>query len=318
MRCVCLLFSLAVAQCVSDASTVDLGAFGGRVKVCTPDTCGCPPGFAGALCVACVPGFFKPGHGAGECQACPPKSSSLPASSSGLGCLCQPGYFAEAGQCVECPDNMYKEFHGPGACMACPANSTSAKANARRVLCLCDPGYSGSLPCSVCAAGKYKAGHGDSPCEDCAENTYGEHSGAASASTCTVCPSASTTLLLTGQVGAASCLCSAKHYMAAGVCTLCAQNTHCPGRNQVLPCPQNTHGGEGLELAAECECDDGYYRNGTRCLSCVSDHWCAGGGMTPCMHDSSSGPLSTSAQDCVCVGGTQRRTSGAPVAPTPV
>ena len=308
MRLLCVLASFAVASCVSDSSTVQLGAFGGRVEVCTVGTCGCPPGFTGAACEPCSAGFFKSGHGSGECEACPLNASSLPASSSVHECLCDAGFSgALGGLCTACEPGSYKGYHGPGPCTACPAGTSSPRGATELTSCECRAGFSGysASGCTGCAAGKYKNESGNAPCALCPSDTFGEDTGNVAAASCLACRANSSTWSLAGQVGAESCLCSGRFSMLGGACVPCARGKHCPGRNEVLDCPSNSHGEEGLELAAECECNDGYYRNATRCLACAPDHWCAAQAMTPCRHDSSSAPLSTSADDCVCVGGTQ-------------
>ena len=183
MTWLCLLLSVAVAQSVRDSSTVQLAAFGGRVEVCTVHSCGCPPGFAGAACVACPAGSFKGGHGAGGCEQCPANSLSLPASTSREECLCAPGHLADGSGCAPCAGGAYKPYYGRGPCTLCPPGAGSESGAAELTECQCALGFVGEAVggCTACAAGKYKPGPGALACEDCPVNSFGE-------SDCTVIP----------------------------------------------------------------------------------------------------------------------------------
>jgi len=140
------------------------------------------------------------------CAACPPNSTSPPASTSAAACACAPGFTGpNANTCVARAAGTFKNETGPAACQACPAFATSAQGSTLRTNCTCSEGYKGVLggTCGkICPPG---AEHGplNQVCYACNTSTYkplaGDHK-------CTPLPAFSHHAL-TNQTWIDSCMC---------------------------------------------------------------------------------------------------------------
>ena len=75
-----------------------------------------------------------------------------------------------------------------------------------------------NIPCAACVAGKYKASTGSAICTDCGVGTYSTAGGASASSTCSACPSNSSSPA--GSAALTSCACNAgSSGPAGGPCT---------------------------------------------------------------------------------------------------
>ena len=133
----------------------------------------------------------------GACNACPTGHSTLVGSNGFPECQCSPGYAAENGgmspvgstsgtQCTMMPG--YQTTATGLDVEPCPPNSTN---DGSRLLCACNAGFGRSsaahdIPCSECAAGKYKSSVGDVLCTVCAVGFLSIGSG--QTSPCVPCP----------------------------------------------------------------------------------------------------------------------------------
>lgn len=313
MRAACRLCLLALLRvCTATAGpatagSVDLEAFGGRVRKCVAD-CACPPGSTGAACVRCAAGFFKAAHGPAECRPCPANSSSPAGAASARECLCAPGRLRDGAGCAPCPSDFYKAAHGDAGCTACPHGAYAPAGTAGVEGCVCGAGFTanGPIACVQCAAGTFKAAPGPAACEACPADTYSAVLRLADPAGCTHCQANSSTGTQTGRTESSACECDAGFYMSSNACTLCTQNYYCPGGHLIYKCTEHAHGAAGLSAAAACVCDDGYYRSGATCTACPANSFCAADERTACPNDSAAPGGSSTVDACVCVGGFER------------
>jgi hypothetical protein len=237
-----------------------------------PGTCmDCTPGkysiVEGAFsCIRCRGGTYKNTTGSGICTNCPSTSYS----NNGVGATgCLPcfgnsicydilnaAYGCNTPSACQCPAGTYGDAHIGIACTFCPPNTGSACVMNGCVTlndCECNAGYTGpgGGPCTVCAAGKYKASTGSEACTDCrARSTSTEAS-----------------------TSSAACLCNAGLYLfSSGVsgCVGCTHNTYKDviGNQVCTACPANTYP-EALENP------DGYTpRLSSSCIACPSGSSC--------------------------------------------
>ena len=156
------------------------------------EACQCVRGFTRASqsepgqplqCEACKAGEYKADLGSQECSRCPERSTSPPASTNIMACLCTAGSSgAPGGPCSLCPRDTYSSN---GTCVLCPHN-TEAESGAPDVSsCKCLPGFSGPPggPCSPCGIGYFR-GRSDSECRKCPLNTNTLSSGSQSVDAC--------------------------------------------------------------------------------------------------------------------------------------
>jgi hypothetical protein len=161
---------------------------------------GYSPEYAGAACVICPKGTFKPTFGADKCtlcsanrygttvgsendscQDCPADSSTLPGSTHEDQCLCNVGYgFSWPGPstrlCTACPVGAYKTHAGNVACSPCAVGSFSNTAGVDMCsLCAVDTfsGTTGARECTPCANGSFTITTGAGMClQMCSSGTY--------------------------------------------------------------------------------------------------------------------------------------------------
>ena len=166
------------------------------------------------------------------CSACPPHSTSPPASTSIAACACAPGFSGVPGACVACPAGSFKASAGNASCVACNSNATSLAASTHALNCSCVPGYSGPA-CSVCQAGSFKTGAGPGTCQTCPADSISPAASpngsmcecnagfsGANDGACAACPfdTFQTTL---GSAPCVTPLCAADEYRATQACWAC-------------------------------------------------------------------------------------------------
>jgi hypothetical protein len=84
--------------------------------------------------------------------------------------------------------------------------------------------------CSLCPAGKYQDGKGETACKDCDINTYLIEAGKSSKADCVACSVDKSTGLFNGNTNAASCLCRKEEYYqstSTGSCQACPNGADC-------------------------------------------------------------------------------------------
>ncbi len=243
------------ARCGSHGTCVDEGA---------TLRCDCDPGYSGATCGACYPGYHDDGSG-----ACVLDQTCEPTSCSGVGncddsggvvsCACPPEY--AGAHCEACASGFARD--PGGACLA----STSCSANdpcgahgtcldlASGSVCTCDVGWAGST-CDTCYAGYHDDGAGGCMLDQqCAAGSCSGH-GACDDTT-----------------GSVACTCDAGY--SGTFCDLCASGFHraagtgsCDA-DQV--CSSATCSGHGTCTVASgettCACDTGFA--GADCSVCA-------------------------------------------------
>ena len=256
---------------------------------CTGVCYECPAGTykaqaGGSPCLGCAAGKYS-GAGSTACTQCPVLKSSLPRSTAVSACTCVSGYNESAsGDCLDVNEcDTGSPCHVAAAC-----NNTVGS-----FTCACNAGYHGNgSACLACDAG-YSCSGGDSAPRKCLAGT----SARAAASSCTECPSNSTS-------GNASefCYCRSGYIGNEGVDAdkrkLVYENSTCLNENECTSnannCDQaatctDTEGsftcacppgfpGNGSVCAANCgdgarsggeQCDDGNTVNGDGCENCV-------------------------------------------------
>ena len=150
--------------------------------------CVCGPGHHGIAtdtdpntensCTPCEESKFKPGHGNGDCHACPAHSTT-----NGVGhgtCDCDEGWTGDivdtsaASRCTECPVDTFKTQKGSMDCTACTPNSSTDKKNASTSItsCICNEGFHGDPArpedrCDACPFSWYKDAIGPGECSRC-------------------------------------------------------------------------------------------------------------------------------------------------------
>lgn len=137
----------------------------------SPDlsSCSCNAGFEGELggpCVACEPGFYKPGQ-----------------STTG------------EEVCTKCPANTYADQESATACLQCFGHSLSAEGSDDLADCLCDTatGYvevaeDGERACSACTSGKYATSDDSDTGASCTNCSYGTFTNTSGKTVCDICP----------------------------------------------------------------------------------------------------------------------------------
>ncbi len=176
------------------------------------------------MCTACVAGKYKPATGAGLCTDCTAGKYSTTIAAT-----------------VACDD--------------CPLNSGHASTSQTSInSCACNMGATGSNgACSLCVAGKYKAGTGADLCTDCSVNTHSATVGATLPGTCLACGQNSQSP--SGSVALTDCICNLGYTGPnGGTCTACGQNSQSPSGSLAL---------------TDCICNLGYTGpNGGTCAAC--------------------------------------------------
>ena len=291
----------------SDCSSCDAGSYSYlAASVCTlcspgsdtlgsestsPQDCICMAGYTerDGSCMACPSGKFKSSMGSGECESCPERMDSEPASDESSDCSCVPGFTLDSGLCSPCPPGTYKDDTGDQTCSLCPANAQSNQGSVSVQDCLCVPGFSGPNggPCEACEAGTYSESpgsfcescpeHAISPsgsderwdckclagfsgadgglCRACAVGKYKEEVGSAP---CEFCPAYSSTAGESGSDSIDDCSCVQGHTLEAGQCSACAAGKYksSPGSEECASCPFSTTSSIGAGSADACVCTE--------------------------------------------------------------
>lgn len=189
-----------------------------------------------------------------KCAACPPGTvtDGVTGSTSSIACIvlgCAAGEYMNSGTCAACPADTYQDtalFSG-SSCSPCPAGSStmSVTGSTSRLACTCSAGYYGE------AGG---------PCTECGADTYSDLAGQTS---CTPCPTGSSTMTLTGSTSATACQCDAGYSGPdGGPCVICGADFYqdTVGSATCTECPSasTTNTLQGATSAGSCLCLPGY------------------------------------------------------------
>lgn len=295
--------------------------------------CLCDPGYTGpdgGPCVACAAGTFKAEPGAAACGACGanqysgtaatacadchPNSSSLPASPGVEHCLCDPGFYPNAGACRMCHPGRFKNTTANEACRICTGNTFAAEEGATAcvscllssvfstanpaeggVRCQCVAGYTQAAlnlttpECTACPPDTFQPGQGQTSCELCDASARS--------------PEASVTPL--------ACLCNAGFADdSAHQCLVCAGGTYkeaaADDARDTEPCdlcPVDSFSLPRSSRLDDCLCDPGFSGpDGGPCAACAPGKFKPANGSAACedcpLHSYSDAPASTSCKSC--------------------
>ena len=259
-------------------------------------------------CVKCSEGKFKDVFGEGECEACPPGSTSPPGSIALEDCRCEPsvGFWLNVsggGKCVECMPYIWLRESVRQAMTQPTTTSTPMGANASNasegwqmpeypggceagqywqpcetivaagcVNCPAKswslPGRNGSAACK-CLAGY--TGPDGGPCQRCPMGTYKSEVGSAA---CTACSAGATSDEGSEAIEACRCL-AGRIGPNGGPCLACPAATYkgSEGSEECTACFEHSETLPGSTALSDCKCSRGYYHNGTRneCIRCPSN-----------------------------------------------
>ena len=201
-------------------------------------------------CIECSIGE-KADKGSAKCTTCDAGEAGTPCRA------CVPGQYRPS-------KNTDGTVMNAATCMQCPAGDTSKEGASS---CDgCDVGMYGSKAgtCSLCPAGRYQDGKGETSCKKCEEDTYLTDTGKASKADCRACSSERSTGTVNGATNASVCLCKHTDYYQKdnGECEQCPPGANCSTKNGV----------HLIELFAK----PGYWRNNknsTQFQSCAEAHY---------------------------------------------
>ena len=186
------------------------------------------------------------------------------------------------------------QYNDAGTCKACPVNSKSDAGSTAVTACQCKAGYTGTIAaaddtCTICGAGKFKAGLGGASCTSCSCTGCTSAQGSTSASSCE-CPAGTAGTLDTNGAGTCTSCGPGKFANAAGLttCADCDKGKYGSGNGLTgcQDCP--THAdtvAKASQSSSDCKCVAGRYRDGEICKKCAQGHYKAGvgdGACTPC------------------------------------
>lgn len=227
-------------------------------------------------------------------------------------CPCASGY-TNAFMCITCTVGKFKSSYGNSQCSLCSENALSLPGSTSNKACFCRSGYYRSAvsnQCVLCPNGKYSPFISNEQCFNCPKNSTTYHPGSTSRD---------------------ACLCSAAHEpVTSGQCETCSVgkfkseigNMPCEG------CDKNEFSAQGSFSKNDCVCEKGYtrtamntcvrcekgyfkdWRGNSACLQCPSNSYSPYEGSTSCLACSpglTSGPSSTSVDNCVCPTGMRRK-----------
>jgi len=129
--------------------------------------CLCVAGYAESsplVCASCGQNTYKsgPGNAPDLCVGCLPNAVSQPGSTIQTSCVCDAGWYGEAGgPCGEClPTNYCLGVSAQGRMQACPGNSSSPSFSSLKTQCVCDAGYweGTDETCVLCPLNRYCPG----------------------------------------------------------------------------------------------------------------------------------------------------------------
>lgn len=267
----------AAGACVADESCTandpcvngTCGDAGGVV------TCSCDPGYAGAVCNTCAPGFHD--DGSGTCmldQQCMPTScgsaqaGTCAANGGVVSCTCNTGYTGT--YCASCATGYHLDASG-----SCVADQTCA-ANDPCVHGTCDD--TGGIVSCACAAG-----YAGSNCDGCAAGFHDDGSGACvldqQCTTTTCSGSLAGACSVTG--GVAGCACNTGY--TGTYCDTCATGYH---RDATFACVADE------SCAVTNPCVNGVCLDAGGVVSCACNTGYTGfacNGCAPGFHDDGSG-----------------------------
>jgi hypothetical protein len=270
-------------------------------------------------CTACESGKYKAALGSGS--ACTLCDGALEHSTSGLdsgsaSCVCQAGYFLDAGACMACQRGTYKELQGnttvgcaapQQGCCACAAFETTASEASISALeaCPCIHGHGVLEPsgfaCVPCPRGTYKEGSDKDVCTACPAHTSTQEVGAFDAQECV--PRAGYY-----AVGSTAAACAPGTYADHPNATACEQcfagATSAAAAESIDACAcQHPHAPSGA--LHDCTCAAGFARDSQACAACAANTFCAGARDTAsaCPQFAASPAGSDAAEDCECTAG---------------
>eukprot|EP00960_Hanusia_phi_P066276 766358-Hanusia_phi.AAC.1 len=227
------------------------------------------------LCEQCPPGYWCT---SGQMFVCPVNSASLKGSDDASNCECKDGFTETAlGSCVTCPANYWC---ANASKFACPANSTSRSGSAMRADCQCLAGF-------MLAE--------DGECTPCLKGLY------CNSSRSDPCPANSSSPI--GAMSIAQCQCERGFYRQADKCHLCPQNFFCSGNEHMSACAEHALSEAGASDVRDCSCQDGWYQYNNSCNPCPKNSFCVKGLKYSCPTNSTSKPLASSLQACICPAG---------------
>ena len=284
--------------------------------------CVCMAGYTGrannfAPCVPCQPGTYKivsgssgcvkcgigkhsdvlNGTSASVCKDCVDQFAWSPqGSTSNDDCICDAGYYLQAGYCTSCEVGKYKPTPGDNSsCITCPTHSTTHDPDPQSSTleqCLCLPGYAGEpsnlMPCTPCPPGYYKHVHGTAPCLACEAGKYLSSPAATDSTQCQSCPDPNQWSRAGSKV-ASDCVCAMGYEMkdyatscSACVpgyfklnpgdwpCAQCSAGAYSPAAaHECTTCPQHSDALQGSGLVTDCICNLGYSGlDGGPCTPC--------------------------------------------------
>lgn len=215
-------------------------------------------------CQDCAPNFYSDAAGALECSQCAGNSSSPQGSNHVTDCLCNPGFYGDAGgPCDVCERNHF--CTGGSALVSCRPHSVSPPGSDEYNDCKCIPGYysaTAGAVCLRCPPGSYCPG--DTAIYQCAENSN-SRAGADAIEDCWCLPGMWRGCIDTpaGPLDADGLSCVVPW---AQPCVLCDSNTVC-ANNTLLLCPEFSTAPAGSHSPSACVCDDGYYDSRTLIVS---------------------------------------------------
>ncbi len=302
----------AISDCKCNAGYGgNAGVTGGTCTICAAGTYKTSSG--NTSCSACTAGYYCTG-GTNQ-TACTANSSSAAGSDAISDCKCNAGYGGNAGvtggTCTICSAGTYKTSSGNTSCStctagyyctggtnrtACAANSSSSAGSDAISDCQCNAGYGGNAgvtggTCTICAAGTYKTGSGNSSCSTCTEGYYCT----GGTNNQTACPTGYGNSA-PGSDAQSDCymIVPAGSYLPTG------------GSTTTYTCPRGSSSGEHEVYygnISQCSsCAPGSYTpyDGAACAVCLAGYYCTGDGNAtrcPALYPNSSAG-SDAATDC--------------------
>lgn len=265
--------------------------------------CQCRQGAEGLFhesCAACAAGFFQAldqVHGGADAPAA--ELATQEESGATVGAPA-----AQPTACAPCALHTFQNATGASACRACPGNSSTAStASTQATACTCNPGFFGvsGQACAECEPNNFCPGVLGTEMNPCRPHSQ-TGPGARAESDCKCVP---------GFFAAA----------AGAPCTLCPEDSYCPGDLAVHACAALSASTPGADSIVDCECLPGHWRECIRsaagayvdnagaacaidyarpCVQCGANDICFNETLLHCPQHSTALPGSDDARDCVC------------------